>query len=139
MKLTSAFFLSLFAATAMTSCVVPGDLSYGPGYSSASVGYRQYNTLPSGYVGSAYLYGGRYYSGGRYENGSFFDQGRSYNDLYYYNGQYYYGGTHQHYGSRPTTSHRSNQPYSRIKTNVMVPTTHSSHSTTVRSPFLYRR
>ena len=138
MKLAPILCLSLLAAISMTSCVVPGDLSYGPGYSSASVGYRQYNTLPSGYVGNAYLYGGRYYSGGRYENGSFYNQGRSYNDRYYHNGQYYYGGSHQHYGTQHTSSHRSNQPYSRIQTHT-VPTSYSSHRTAVRSPFLYRR
>jgi hypothetical protein len=111
MKHTPTFLLSISAAIAMTSCVVPGDVGYnGSGYSSASIGYRQYNTLPSGYSGDAYLYGGRYYSGGRYESGTFAYQGRSYSNRYFHNGQYYYGGSHRHYGSstRPTvlpTSH----------------------------------
>ena len=52
MKLTSIFFLSAFAALGMTSCVVPGDVGYGPGYGSGSVSYRQYNSLPTGYVGA---------------------------------------------------------------------------------------
>lgn len=137
MKLTSTFLLSLFAAIAMTSCVVPGDLSYSsPGYSSASVGYRQYNTLPPGYVGSAYLYGGRYYSGGRYESGNFHDHGRSYNDRYYHNGQYYYGGSHQNYGNnQPTSSHAGHDHDRNRRTTISVPTPHA----TVRRPSLFLR
>ncbi len=115
MKHTPALFLSISAAIAMTSCVVPGDVGYnGAGYSSTSIGYRQYNTLPMGYSGDAYLYGGRYYSGGRYESGNYAYQGRSYSNRYFHNGQYYYGGSHQHYGSsarpvvRTTTSHDRN-------------------------------
>jgi len=137
MKLKPLFLLSLLTAITMTSCVVPGDVSYGRGYSSASVGYRQYNTLPSGYVGDAYLYGGRYYSGGRYENGTFLNQGRSYNDRYYYNGQYYYGGTHQHYGNRNTSPYSGYDRNSR--TRVSVPSPYSSTRTSVRSPFLFGR
>ncbi len=136
MKLTPILCLSLFAAIAMTSCVVPGELSYGPGYSSASVGYRQYNTLPSGYVGDAYYYGGRYYSGGRYESGTFHNQGRSYNDRYFYNGQYYYGGNHQHHGSRPSSQHSGYDRNSR--TQITVPSPYSRTRTSVRSPLSFR-
>lgn len=137
MKLTPLFFLSLLTAITMTSCVVPGDVSYGRGYSSASVGYRQYNTLPSGYVGDAYLYGGRYYSGGRYENGTFYNQGRSYNDRYYYNGQYYYGGTHQHHGSRSPSQYSSHDldSRSRFPTPTQIPRPHTS----TRSYSMFRR
>lgn len=103
MKHTPALLLSISAAIAMTSCVVPGDVGYGSGYSSTSIGYRQYNTLPTGYSGDAYLYGGRYYSGGRYESGNYAYQGRSYSNRYFHNGQYYYGGDHRHYGSSTTT------------------------------------
>jgi hypothetical protein len=136
MKLTPTLFLSLFAAIAMTSCVVPGDLAYSsPGYSSTTVGYRQYNTLPPGYVGSAYLYGGRYYSGGRYESGNFHDHGRTYNDRYYHNGQYYYGGSHQNYGNRPSSAHAGHDHDRSHRTTISAPTPHAS----VRSPFLFRR
>lgn len=138
MKHTPIFLLSLFVVIAMTSCVVPGDVSYSsPGYSSASVGYRQYNTLPTGYVGSAYFYGGRYYSGGRYESGNFHDHGRTYNDRYYHNGQYYYGGSHRNYGSPPPSSHAGHDHSSR--THVSLPTPYDSQRSSVRSPFLFRR
>lgn len=106
MKHNTAFLLSLFAAAAMTSCVVPGDIAY----SAPGIGFRQYGTLPAGYSGDAYLYGGRYYSGGRYENGSFHDQGRSYSNRYYHDGRYYYGGSHQHYGSRSPALHAGHDP-----------------------------
>lgn len=99
------FFLPLLMAVTMTSCVVP-MYPEGPRTASVGVSYRTYDTIPRGYVGDAYFYGGRYYSGGRYESGRFYDRGREYGDRYYYNGQYYYGGRHQHFadhrGSRST-------------------------------------
>jgi hypothetical protein len=127
MKLTpSRLLLPLLAIAAMTSCVVPGDYAGGPGISSVNVGYRQYSSLPVGYIGDAYYTGGRYYSGGRYENGTFYNQGRSYNNRYYHGGQYYYGGSHQHHGS---TSPVRRTSYSRNSRSSISPPT----------PFMFHR
>ena len=54
-----------------------------PGYHERAVVYGPgvYATLPAGYTGSYYWYGGRYYYGGRYHT-----------HRYYHNGHYYYGG-----------------------------------------------
>jgi len=52
-----------------------------------------YTTLPAGYAGPYYLYGGRYYYGGRHDTGRFYWRGRYYSDRYYHRGQYIYGGS----------------------------------------------
>jgi hypothetical protein len=136
MKLAFIFFLSAVAVLAMTSCVVPGDVAYGPGYGSGSVSYRQYNSLPTGYVGSAYLYNGTYYSGGSYENGSYYNQGRSYNNRYLYDGRYYYGGSHQHYGSRPSSPRSGYDRNSR--THISTPVPFNSRPPSSRTPHSFR-
>lgn len=144
-------YLSLLTALSLTSCVDPGDLSYGPGnsygsgygygqgYSSVNVGYRQYNTLPLGYVGDAYLYGGRYYSGGLYQTGSFQNQGRSYNNRYFHNGQYYYGGNHQHHDNRSHVSVPTPRTHVSVAPHISVPTPYSRIRTPVRSAHSFRR
>jgi|GEM_PF-2400937 hypothetical protein len=137
MKLSLSFLPFAFAAFTMTSCVVPGNDGYGPDYGTASIGYRQYNTLPTGYVGSAYFYNGRYYSGGRYESGSFQNQGRAYNDRYLYDGHYYYGGSHQHYGNRPPSPRSSYSGSSR--THLSAPGHLNLRPPSSRAPHTFRR
>ncbi len=86
--------LPALATLSLTSCVVPGAYP-DAGVSTVGVSYGSYATLPPGYAGDAYFYGGRYYSGGRYENGSYHDHGRAYTNRYYHDGRYYYGGRHE--------------------------------------------
>ena len=84
------------AGITLTSCIVPGP--YGPRvFGPPIVGIGVYDTLPVGYVGDSYWYGGRYYYGGRYESGRYYWHGRYYGNRYSHGGHYYYGGRHEHH------------------------------------------
>lgn len=100
--------LALCSALCLPSCVVPTDYGSGPGFATASVGYSSYDTLPRGFSGDSYYYGGRYYSGGLFELGNFSYGGRSYGDRYFHNGRYFYGGRHENHG--PSRTHYGNDP-----------------------------
>ena len=83
---------SALAGISLSSCIVA---SGPPGAVVTPVGVGIYPTLPYGYVGDAYFYGGRYYYGGVYEPGRFYYGGRYYDHRYYHGGHYYYGGRHE--------------------------------------------
>lgn len=51
-------------------------------------------TLPPGYAGDAYFYGGNYYVGGVLEPGPFLYGGVTYENRYVHDGRYLYGGRH---------------------------------------------